>query len=75
MIFPLLAKPLLGLLKTPADIFDGAYSYVTVMYAGTLIVMAYNMASAVLRAFGDGKTPLLGMIIAAVLNKIGRAHV
>lgn len=68
VLFPLLAKPLLGLLKTPADIFDGAYSYVTVMYAGTLIVMAYNMASAVLRAFGDGKTPLLGMIIAAVLN-------
>ncbi len=67
-VFPLLARPLLGLLETPEDIFDGACSYVTVMYGGTLIVMAYSMASAVLRAFGDGKTPLAGMIIAAVLN-------
>ena len=68
ILFPMFAKPLLYLLKTPADIFDGAHSYVTVMYLGTLIVMAYSMASAVLRAFGDGKTPLIGMIIAAVLN-------
>ncbi|NBK93485.1 MATE family efflux transporter [bacterium 1XD21-13] len=68
LLFPLLARPLLGLLKTPGDIFNGAHAYVTVMYAGTLIVMAYNMASAVLRAFGDGKTPLIAMIIAAVLN-------
>lgn len=68
VIFPFFASPLLQLLKTPGDIFDGARSYVTVMYAGTVIVMAYTMAAAVLRAFGDGKTPLIGMIIAAVLN-------
>lgn len=67
-VFPLLARPLLQLLKTPGDIFDGAHTYVTVMYAGTWIVMAYNMVSAVLRAFGDGKTPLIGMIVAAALN-------
>ncbi len=68
VVFPFLASPLLGLLKTPEDIFAGAHSYVIVMYAGTLIVMAYNMASAVLRSFGDGKTPLIAMIIAAVVN-------
>lgn len=68
VIFPFLAKSMLHLLKTPEDIFDGAHSYVTVMYAGTLIVMAYNMVSAILRAFGDGKTPLIGMIIAAAVN-------
>jgi len=66
--FPFLASPLLRLLKTPEDIFAGALSYVVVMYAGTLIVMAYNMASAVLRSFGDGKTPLIAMIIAAAVN-------
>ncbi|MCI8598743.1 MAG: MATE family efflux transporter [Lachnospiraceae bacterium] len=68
LIFPFLAGTLLRLLKTPEDIFHGAHSYVIVMYAGTLIVMAYNMASAILRAFGDGKTPLLAMIIAAAIN-------
>lgn len=68
VLFPFLAERMLHLLKTPGDIFDGACSYVTVMYAGTLIVMAYSMVSAILRAFGDGKTPLIGMIIAAVIN-------
>ena len=38
------------------------------MYAGILIVMAYNLASAVLRALGDGKTPMLAIFIAALTN-------
>jgi len=64
----LAAKPLLTLLKTPSNIYEGSLSYITVMYAGTLIVTAYNMASAILRSFGDGKTPLIAMAIAAVTN-------
>lgn len=68
VVFPLIAGPLLNLLKTPDDIFEGALSYVTVMYEGTIVVIAYNMASAVLRSFGDGKTPLIAMAIAAVVN-------
>ena len=62
------ARPLLELLNTPADIIEGATTYLITMVAGTLIVTAYNMASAILRAFGDGKTPLIAMVIAAVLN-------
>jgi len=38
------------------------------MIAGTLIVTAYNMAAAILRAFGDGKSPLIAMVIAALMN-------
>ena len=64
----LLVIPMLHVLKTPTDIFDGASSYLFTMFAGTLIVMAYNMASAILRAFGDGKTPLIAMGIAASTN-------
>ena len=64
----LLVIPMLHVLKTPTDIFDGASSYLFTMFAGTLIVMAYNMASAILRAFGDGKTPLIAMGIAASAN-------
>ncbi len=62
------ADPLLRILKTPEDIIDGAGLYLSTMIAGTLIVTAYNMAASVLRAFGDGRTPLIAMIIAAVLN-------
>ena len=62
------ARPLLNLLNTPYDIIDGASTYLMTMIAGTLIVMAYNMAASILRAFGDGRTPLIAMIIAAILN-------
>lgn len=63
-----MARPMLTLLHTPDTIVDGAYAYLTTMCGGTLIVSAYNMISAILRSFGDGKTPLIGMGIAAAVN-------
>lgn len=66
----LIAKPLLIVLKTPENIFDGAFSYLFIMYAGLLIVIAYNMASSILRAFGNGRTPLIAIVIAGVTNII-----
>lgn len=64
----LATKPLLVLLKTPDDIIEGAAVYLYVMISGTFAVMGYNMTSSILRAFGDGKSPLIAMIIAALLN-------
>jgi len=64
----IVSEPLLTLLKTPSDIIDGAKTYLITMIAGTLIVTAYNMAASILRAFGDGKSPLIAMIISALLN-------
>ncbi len=64
----LATRPLLELLDTPSDIIDGAEIYLITMISGTLVVMAYNMAASVLRALGDGKTPLIAMLIAALLN-------
>ncbi len=61
-------KPILKLMDTPADILDDAVIYLTTMMSGTLIVTAYNMSASVLRALGDGKSPLIAMIVAAVLN-------
>ena len=62
------SRPLLEALDTPNDIIDDATLYLVTMISGTLIVTAYNMASAVLRALGDGKTPFVAMIISAALN-------
>ncbi len=64
----LLSRPLLLLLDTPADILPQSLTYFRTMVAGTLVVTAYNMAASVLRALGDGRTPLLAMVIAALLN-------
>lgn len=65
---PFVVKPLLRLLQTPEDIYQGAVLYLGTLIAGTVIVIAYNMASAILRAFGNGRTPLIAMCIAAVVN-------
>lgn len=62
------ALPLLRLLQTPEDIFSGSSAYLLTMYGGILVVIAFNMASSILRAFGDGKTPMIAMAIAAGTN-------
>ncbi len=66
----LLVNPLLRILKTPEDIFGGASSYLFTMFLGTMVVTGYNMTASILRALGDGKTPLIAMIIAASTNII-----
>ncbi len=64
----LAARPTLVLLETPADILGDATVYLVTMIAGTLVVTAYNLASSVMRAFGDGRSPLIAVVVAAVLN-------
>ena len=60
--------PLLRLMDTPGDILPDATAYIAIMTGGTVVVAAYNWTSSVLRAFGDGKSPLIAMVVAAVLN-------
>lgn len=62
------ARPVLTLMDTPASILDDAVTYLSTMAAGTIVVAGYNLTAAILRAFGDGKSPLHAMIIAAVMN-------
>lgn len=64
------AKPILQLLRTPADILPQAVIYLTTMISGIIIVAFYNLTAAILRAFGDSKTPLVAMIIAALMNVV-----
>jgi putative MATE family efflux protein len=63
-----LARPVLVLLKTPDDILDDSVVYLSTLIAGSLAVAGYNITAAILRALGDGKSPLIAMIIEAVLN-------
>jgi len=64
----LIARPVLILLQTPADIMDGALLYLRIMFWGIPIVMAYNLLASVLRSLGDGKTPLKAMVVASITN-------
>lgn len=64
----LLARPLLELLQTPPEILDNTLLYLRLIYFGVPIVLAYNLLASILRALGDGKTPLYAMIIASFTN-------
>lgn len=63
-----LAEPMLLLLRTPEEILPMSLLYLRLMFGGIPIVMAYNLFSSILRAMGDGKTPLVAMIAAAFTN-------
>ena len=64
------ARPILVLLRTPTErnILSQAVTYLTTMFCGIVIVAFYNLTAAILRAFGDSKTPLIAMVIAAAMN-------
>lgn len=63
-----IARPVLELLQTPQEIIGNALLYLRIMYLGVPIVMSYNLFATVLRSLGDGRTPLLAMIVAAFVN-------
>ena len=69
-----IAKPILTLMNTPADIIDLAVVYFRLYFLGMPFIMLYNFGSAVLRSKGDSKRPLwslgLGGVINVVLNVI-----
>ena len=60
--------PVLNLLRTPPEIINQSLLYLRIMFAGIPVVMIYNLLASILRALGDGKTPLHAMIVAAVIN-------
>ncbi len=64
----LFARPILTLLRTPVAILDDAVAYMQIACAGILAVAAYNAISAVLRALGDSRTPLIFLVVASIIN-------
>lgn len=63
-----MAVPLLRILQTPRDIWGGTVLYLRIMFLGIPIVMLYNLLACILRALGDGKTPLNAMVVASIVN-------
>lgn len=63
-----IALPVLEVLQTPEEIMGMSLLYLRVMFLGIPIVMAYNVLASILRALGDGKTPLYAMVVASFIN-------
>lgn len=65
---PLVARPLLELLQTPPGLLDGATTFAQVSFLGAGATMFFNYLSAIIRAIGDSRTPLVFLTLACLLN-------
>ena len=61
-------KPMLRLMNTPDDVFEGAASYLTIYFWGITGLLIYNIGSGILRAVGDTTRPLMFLILTSLLN-------
>lgn len=64
----LFTKPLLNIINIPAEIYDEAYSYIVIIFAGIGATMFYNLLASIVRSLGDSKTPLYFLLFSSVLN-------
>ena len=62
------APQLLGMLNTRPDLMKDAVSYIRPVFFAIPATMLYNMAAGVMRSLGDGRTPMIAIVIAALLN-------
>jgi putative MATE family efflux protein len=60
--------PLLKLLGVPEDVFSMAETYLRIYFAGTPILLLYNLEAAIYRSQGDTRTPLICLAIAGTIN-------
>ena len=63
-----MARPLLELMGSPADVIDGATLYVKIYFLGMPANMLYNFGAATMRAVGDTKRPMYYLMIAGIFN-------
>ena len=64
----LLVKPLLAVMRTPADVLEAAALYLRIYIGGISGLLIYNMGSGILRAVGDSTRPLYFLVLTSILN-------
>lgn len=63
-------RPLLCFMKTPDELLPDAVLYIQIICGGMFSTIFYNMISCILRALGDSRTPLIFLIVSAILNVV-----
>ena len=70
IIGPIITRPMLELLDTPASIIAWCASYLNIFFYGIIGFFMYNMLSGVLRGLGDSVSALGFLLVAAALNVV-----
>ncbi len=64
----MLCRPILQVMKTPENIMNMSYDYIVIIFLGIPVTYLYNMTASILRSLGDSKTPVIFLVMAAILN-------
>lgn len=64
----LIAEPALRLLQTPEELLPEAAVFTQISFLGASAVMFFNYLSAIIRAIGDSRTPLVFLTVSCALN-------
>lgn len=68
ILMVLFTGPILRLMNTPEEIYEYAYGYIFILFAGLGAIVLYNMLASLLRALGDSRTPLYFLVLSCVVN-------
>ena len=63
-----LCRQILSWMDTPENIFEYAYSYIFIIFLGIPATYLYNLLSGIIRSLGDSRTPVIFLVISAMLN-------
>lgn len=64
----LLHKPILTMLKCPAEAYDQAAEYMMIAAVGMPFIYGYNGIASMLRAMGESRRPMIFIAVAATVN-------
>ncbi|SBS72719.1 MATE family efflux transporter [uncultured Microbacterium sp.] len=64
------AEPLLLLLRTPSELMADATVFAQISFLGSGTMLFFNYLSAIIRAIGDSRTPLVFLTVACGLNVV-----
>jgi putative MATE family efflux protein len=59
---------ILHLMNTQDDIYQYAYTYIFIVFAGIPATILYNLASSIIRSLGDSRTPVYFLLLSSGLN-------
>ena len=70
VVGPIITRPMLKLLDTPASIMEWCANYLNIYFLGIIGFFFYNMLSGILRGMGDSVSALGFLLLAAALNVV-----
>ena len=70
VVTSLMCATILGWMQTPEAIFEGAYTYLVVIFLGIPCSFFYNLLASVIRALGDSNTPFYFLVFSTILNVV-----